>query len=119
MSTLHSFDDDARAEMLCYLVVAELVALARTGEWLRTDHVVESCRIWMKANGVTCDWQDRVALAGAAARLAPDVLEAVKLTTERSLATLFSDGWMLDYGSPTVCEIHRVCSNFLTQRGCT
>ncbi|WP_284692628.1 hypothetical protein [Paraburkholderia terrae] len=35
------FDDEARAEMLCYLVVGELVAMARTGDWLRTDHLVE------------------------------------------------------------------------------
>jgi hypothetical protein len=29
------FDDEARAEMPCHLVVAEL-AMARTGDWLKT-----------------------------------------------------------------------------------
>ncbi|CAD6538028.1 hypothetical protein [Paraburkholderia metrosideri] len=115
MSTLRNFDDDARAAMLCYLVVAELVAMASTGEWLRTDHIVESSRIWMSANGVACDWQDRVALAGAAVLLAPDILEAFKLTTGRSLTPLFSDGWMLDYQSPIVCETHGVCADYLAQ----
>ncbi|MFM0224192.1 hypothetical protein [Paraburkholderia dipogonis] len=116
MSTPRYFDADARAEMLCYLVVAELVAMARTGDWLRTDHIVESSRIWMRANGVACDWQDRIALAGAAARLAPDISKKTNLTTERSLAPLFADGWMLDYQSPMVCEIHRVCAGFLAQK---
>jgi hypothetical protein len=105
-----------RAKMLCYLVVAELVAMARTGDWLRTDHIVESYRIWMRTNGVACDWQERVALARAAARLAPEILAAFKLTTERSLAPLFGDCWMLDYRSATVCEIHWFCARFLAQR---
>ncbi|MCX4156174.1 MULTISPECIES: hypothetical protein [Paraburkholderia] len=35
-----NLDDEARAELLCYLVVGQLVARARTGEWLRTDHLV-------------------------------------------------------------------------------
>jgi hypothetical protein len=41
-----NLDDEARAELLCYLVVGQLAARARTGEWLRTDHLVESTRIW-------------------------------------------------------------------------
>ena len=116
MSTPRNFDADTRAEMLCYLVVAELVAMARTGDWLRTDHIVESARIWIRANGVRCDWEDRIAVANAAARLAPDVLDSFNLTTERSVALLFADGWMLDYRSPTVCGIHQFCAGFLTQR---
>ncbi|CAE6945994.1 hypothetical protein R69608_05523 [Paraburkholderia nemoris] len=48
-------DDEARAELLCYLVVAQLVARARTGEWLRTDHLVESTRIWLAGNGADAD----------------------------------------------------------------
>jgi len=51
MSVPLSFDDEARAEMLCYLVVGELVAMARTGDWLRTGQLVELARLWMHANG--------------------------------------------------------------------
>jgi hypothetical protein len=54
--------NDARAELLCCVVVAELVTMARTGEWLRTDHLVESGRICCKANGARFDWQERVSL---------------------------------------------------------
>ena len=101
--------DEARAELLCYLVVAELVARARTGEWLRTDHLVESGRIWCKANGAHLDWQERVPLGQIAVDLAPQVMETFDLMMERSLVPLFIDGWMLDYASPVVCGIHEVC----------
>jgi hypothetical protein len=116
MSQVHGFDDEARAEMLCYLVIGELVAMARTGEWLRTDHLVESARIWMTANGAECDWQDRVALAQTAAEIAPKVLASFQLATEQSLAPLFTDGWMLDYRSSIVCDIHRLCAARLSNK---
>ncbi|MFM0258044.1 hypothetical protein [Paraburkholderia sediminicola] len=113
MSTTPNFDDEARAELLCYLVVGELVAMARTGEWLRTDHLVESARIWLQANGARCDWQDRVHLARMAAKLAPSVHASFALTTEPALAPLFTDGWMLDYRSPIVCDIHQLCADYV------
>ncbi|MDE1011720.1 MAG: hypothetical protein OSB38_39270 [Paraburkholderia fungorum] len=55
-------DDEARAELLCYLAVAQLVARARGGDWLRTDHLVESTRIWLTANGANAGWRERVRL---------------------------------------------------------
>jgi hypothetical protein len=103
-------DDEARAELLCYLVVAQLVARARTGEWLRTDHLVESGRIWCKANGAHVGWQERIPLGQIAAELAPQVMETFGPMMERSLVPLFIDGWMLDYASPVVCGIHEVCA---------
>ncbi|MFM0060996.1 hypothetical protein PQR64_35820 [Paraburkholderia phytofirmans] len=106
--------DGTRAELLCYLVVAQLVAMARTSEWLRTDHLVESGRIWCKANGARFDWQERVPLGQLAAEIAPHVRETFDLTKERSLVPLFADGWMLDYESPVVCGIQEVCAARLT-----
>jgi hypothetical protein len=108
---------DPRADLLCYLVVAELVAMARTGEWLRTDHLVESGRIWCKTNGGCCDWQERVSLGQIAADLAPRVRETFGLTREQSLAPLFVDGWMLDRESPVVCGIREVCAARLSRSG--
>ncbi|MFL9892427.1 hypothetical protein [Paraburkholderia sp. RL17-381-BIF-C] len=102
--------DITRAELLCYLVVAEFVAMARTGEWLRTDHLVESGRIWCNANGARFDWQERISLGQIAAELAPRVRGTFGLTRERSLVPLFVDGWMLDRESPGVCGIYEVCA---------
>ncbi|PRY07038.1 hypothetical protein [Paraburkholderia sp. BL25I1N1] len=108
-------DDDARAELLCYLVVAQLVAMARTGDWLRTDQLVESGRIWCKANGARFDWQERIALGQIAAETAPQIMETFGLTRERSLVPLFRDSWMPDYASPVVCGIHEACATRLAR----
>ncbi|NPT39172.1 hypothetical protein [Paraburkholderia xenovorans] len=109
----NTLNEDDRCELLCYLIVAELVAMARTGEWLRTDHLVESGRIWCNANGARFDWQERISLGQIAAELAPLVRETFGLTREPSLVPLFVDGWMLDRESPVVCDIHEVCSRRL------
>jgi hypothetical protein len=45
-----------------------------------------------------------------AADLAPDVLVALSLTTEKALAPLFTGGWRLDYRLPVVCDIHDRCA---------
>ncbi|WP_106280083.1 hypothetical protein [Paraburkholderia sp. BL25I1N1] len=42
ISPANNLGDDLRAELLCYLVVAQLVAMARICDWLRTNHLVES-----------------------------------------------------------------------------
>lgn len=67
-------DFDARVELLCYLVAAQLVAHARTGAWLRTDHLVESARIWTDANGALGAWRARAEIGRLAYKIAPDFL---------------------------------------------
>jgi hypothetical protein len=103
------FDDEARAEMLCYLVVGELVAMARTGDWLRTDHLVELSAIWMRANGAQPEWRDRISIVRMAVDLAPDVQATFGLRSEQALASLFTGGGRLDYRVPVVGEIHDRC----------
>ena len=87
-----NLDDETRAGLLCYLVVGELVSMARTGDWLNTGHLVELARIWMNANGAGCDWQDRVVIARMAADFGPDVLATFNLTSKKMLAPQFADG---------------------------
>ncbi|AUT76386.1 hypothetical protein [Paraburkholderia hospita] len=107
------FDDEARAEMLCYLVAGELVAMARTGDWLRTDHLVELSLVWMHANGAQPEWPDRISIVRMAVDLAPDILATFELRTEKALASLFTDGGRLDYRVPLVGEIHDRCAERL------
>lgn len=89
-------DHDARVELLCYLVVAQLIAHARTGEWLRTDHLIESARIWTDGNGARGAWQARFEVGQASTVVAPDSLKVASLCDANSLANLFTDGWRLD-----------------------
>lgn len=56
-------DSPERADLLCFLVLAQLIAHANTGEWLRTDHVVKAGQIWAASNATDCDWIERAKLA--------------------------------------------------------
>ncbi|MFM0185018.1 hypothetical protein PQR25_04470 [Paraburkholderia nemoris] len=104
-----NLDHEARAELLCYLVAAQLIALARTGGWLRTDHVVESLTIWLKGNGAQASWLDRMQLGVLSEKIALDFAELPWAADSDSLAQLFTDGWRMDYRSPIVRTIYVAC----------
>ncbi|WP_109484188.1 hypothetical protein [Paraburkholderia sp. C35] len=104
------FDDEARVAMLCYLVVGELVAMARTGDWLKTDHLIELSLVWMRDNGANPEWRDRIGILRMAAGLAPDILATFGLRTDQTLALLFTNGERLDYRVPLVGQIHDQCA---------
>ncbi|RAR47964.1 hypothetical protein C7401_1544 [Paraburkholderia unamae] len=65
-------DDEARAELLCFLVVGQIFAFAREGVWLRTDHLIESAQIWLALNGAECDWLERARLEAASRTIAAE-----------------------------------------------
>ncbi|MFM0647021.1 hypothetical protein PQR14_22075 [Paraburkholderia bryophila] len=108
-----SMDDEARTELLCYLVVAQLIARARTGEWLRTDHLVESTRMWLARNAADASWEDRVRLGALSERIALDFAGQPRFVDAATLSKLFTDGWRLDYRSPIVRGIYAACGNEL------
>lgn len=56
---MKEMNKEARAELLTFLVVSQLFAFARTGEWLRTHHLIESSQNWLSSNGAVCDWLER------------------------------------------------------------
>ena len=103
-------DSEARGELLCYLVVAQLLARARSGSWLRTDHLVESARIWLSGNGATPGWFESVRLGDISRQLAASTWAVEPLRDTDVLSTLFTDTWRLDYRSPIVQGIHDVCA---------
>ncbi|CAE6855495.1 hypothetical protein R75465_07393 [Paraburkholderia aspalathi] len=115
MDDSSNLDDEARAELLCYLVVAQLVALARTGGWLRTDHVVESLTIWLKGNGARAVWHDRLRLGALSEKVALDFAGLPAFVDSDSLAQLFTDGWRMDYRSPLVGRIYSACEDRLKE----
>ena len=49
-------DSPERADLLCLLILAQLIGHASTGKWLQTDHVVEATRMWLASNSAECDW---------------------------------------------------------------
>ncbi|WP_421377163.1 hypothetical protein ACOCG7_05900 [Paraburkholderia sp. DD10] len=111
MTYLSNLDDQARAELLCYLVVGQLVARARTSGWMRTDHVVELLSIWLNGNGARADWTDCVHLGALSEKVALGFAEFPMFADSYFLAQLFTDGWRLDYPltkcSQDLCSLRR------------
>ncbi|MFM0084513.1 hypothetical protein P0D72_37425 [Paraburkholderia sediminicola] len=113
MTNSSNLDDEARAELLCYLVVGQFVARARTGTWLRTDHAVELLNIWLGGNGAQADWLERLHLGAVSEKVALDFAELADFADSESLAKLFTDGWLPDYRSPIVRGIYAACEDEL------
>jgi hypothetical protein len=63
MPDFQKLDDEARAELLTYLVVSQLIGRARTAEWLKPGQLVESERTWRAANGGHSGWAESLQLA--------------------------------------------------------
>ncbi|CAM2151147.1 hypothetical protein WCQ02_23450 [Paraburkholderia tropica] len=101
-------DDEAKAELLCFLVMGHLVAIARTGRQLRTDHLIESSVLWLQSHGAECDWLDRAKIVEASRAVARQAFARPYPKDEAGLLKLFNldAGWFLDYRSPIVQEIH-------------
>ncbi|CAD6549791.1 hypothetical protein LMG27952_04917 [Paraburkholderia hiiakae] len=104
-------DDEARTELLCFLVVGQLFAFAREGVWLRTDHLIESAQIWLASNGAECDWLERARLVEASRVIARQESEVPFSKDDADLHRLFNlrTGWFLDYRSPVVQRLHVRC----------
>ena len=114
--TPQKLDGPERADLLCFLVIAQLIGHASTGEWLRTDHVVEATRMWLASNSAECDWLDRVKLAQTSAAIAPQFLVFPCFRDAKDVVKLLADGWRLDYRSPTVRGMLDVCVEHLIKR---
>ena len=115
MSAAKTLDDEARAELLCFLVVGQLFAFAREGVWLRTDHLIESAQLWLSSNGAECDWLERARLVEAARVIAEQESARPFPKDDADLHKLFNlrTGWFLDYRSPVIQRMHALCTAWL------
>ncbi|WP_175773467.1 hypothetical protein [Paraburkholderia phenazinium] len=111
MAIPYNLDDEARNELLTYLVVSQLVGRARSGEWLKLEHLIESESLWLKANGGNCDTVDRLRLHKESLQVASDLLVFPVMKDLAHLTNLFTNGWRLDYRSPIVRGIFDVCAS--------
>ncbi|QBR00500.1 hypothetical protein [Paraburkholderia pallida] len=110
-------DEETKAELLTFLVVGHLLALVRSGSFLRTGHLIESAQLWMKSNGAQCDWLDRARLVEASREVARQACELEYPKDESDLIKMFNlqAGWFLDYRAPIVQEIHALSIAHLRQ----
>jgi hypothetical protein len=114
-----NLDLRARAELLTHLLVSHFVARLLTGEWLSSDHVAESTRIWLAANGGGTDIQQRAMLASRAREIAEQMELISPLTFDPGHVTsMFCENLRLDFRSPTTREVYQHCLNQLLNTRC-
>lgn len=111
-------DDETQAELLTFLVVGHLVALARTGSLLDTHHLIESAQLWAGSNGARCDWLTRARLAAVSKELAVQVADWPLPKDDAGLMRLFNlqSGWFLDYRREAVQRLHALCAQSVAQQ---
>ncbi|MFM0598412.1 hypothetical protein [Paraburkholderia dilworthii] len=110
MSNPLNLDLRARAELLAYLVASHLLARQMTGDWLSTDHVVESTVLWLRTNGGGANVMQRVMLSTRALEIAEQLETTSSPAFTRQLVpTLFCENLRLDFRSPTAREIYQRC----------
>ncbi|SDR51330.1 hypothetical protein SAMN05443245_6896 [Paraburkholderia fungorum] len=113
----YNLDGQARAELLAYLVVSQLIARARTGEWLVSQHLGESVLLWLCANGANCPARERAALSKLSVMVAIEFLQKPECNDETWLNQLFAGSWRIDYRRPSAPTLHKVCVDKLAKQG--
>lgn len=112
----YNLDDEARAELLVYLVVGQLIARVRTEDWLLPQHLSESALLWLRSNGANCSARERAALSALSVSVAEEMRELPDNRNEKCLANLFTENWRLDYRQAAARALHDVCAEQLAKR---
>jgi len=113
---------ELKAELLCFLTLSEIFAFHSNGAWLRTDHLVESTRIWLRRRNHHADWTVRLELSLIAAGLARQLVETGEITHgQRETASFetnlfFTDDMQINLASPVVIAIYARCVDALAHR---
>ena len=103
----------ARAELLCFLVATVAASYALTQEW-RVDHLVESCRIWLKRHLVTMDWFERIRIGQLALKIARRDLKGAGIAVRQSdVQALFTGDMGLNHASTVVQKMMQLCRESL------
>ncbi|ADG20873.1 hypothetical protein [Paraburkholderia atlantica] len=112
----YNLDDEARTELLGYLVVVQLIARARTGQWLEAAHVCESVLLWLSANGGNCGARERSDLSRLSVDVAEQFLGLPPFDDEASLVQMILALSRLDYRKSDVKKILAFCGKYITHR---
>jgi hypothetical protein len=103
----------ARTDLLCFLVATVAASHTLTYEW-RIDHLVESCRIWLKRNVVSMDWLDRVLLGQLAMKIAKYELKDAGIAVRQSdVHAMFTGEMTLNHASTVVQKMMKLCKESL------
>lgn len=110
MTAPERLNDEARCDLLCHLVVVQLIEHTRSGKWLRAAQSAESIRVWLGPDRVHTTRAEQVMLARTATALAPAFLQQPAFRDTATLARLSFDIWRMNFGSPLLRTLRAACA---------
>ena len=114
MTAPERLNHEAQCDLLCHLVVRQLVEYAASHTWLRAAHVAESIRLWHGTHRTYATQVEQIRLARMAATLAPLFERQQTYRNAALLAELSFDIWRLNFRSPLLHAIRAACAKRLT-----
>lgn len=99
------------AVLRCYLAVGDLAAYALHQDWLSTEHLVESARVWLVRNACAATWLERVNIVAEACNIAQSVIRCEPASGNGGSADqLFNADLTVNFASPLVARVWRRCN---------
>ncbi|WP_109476231.1 hypothetical protein [Paraburkholderia sp. C35] len=104
----------ARAELLTYLVISQILQQSTTAQWLSEEQVVLAARRWHRAKGGRDDWLERIKISGRARGVAESLVRFVPLTlTCRGAVELYAVVPRLDFRESYIRTVYRYCVDYI------
>ncbi|MEX3936662.1 hypothetical protein AB4Y32_33645 [Paraburkholderia phymatum] len=110
-------DDRQLIELLCHLVVEQLLSRAIAGIWLIPESLVECIQRWAKMKGVSPGWLEATRIGQLSEQLAFDLWKIQHLRGPTRITRFFDVQGMLDSDSPFVERMCAVCEARLLAHG--
>lgn len=110
MTAPERLNDEARCDLLCHLVVVQLIEHARSGKWPRAAQIAESIRLWFGSDRVRTTRTEQVMLARTATALAPAFLQQPAFRDIATLSRLSFDIWRMNFASPLLRTLRAACA---------
>lgn len=99
------------AVLRSYLAVSDLAAYALPQDWLTTEHLVGSARIWLVRNACAATWLERVRIVSEARDIARAVIRCEIISGNGSgVDQLFNGDLTMNFASPLVAKVWRRCN---------
>jgi hypothetical protein len=114
MPALDNLHHAARCDLLCYLVIGQLVEHARSRAWLCPARLAESMRYWLSTNRLSATRAGQRQLARRSVALASGLQRQPPLRDPAILAGLAFDGWRLNFRPPLLGALRAACEEYLT-----
>jgi hypothetical protein len=107
--------EDSCVEMLCYLVVLQLVTVAHARTSLTAPQLEKSVLLWCARNGTRYDAHECRGLAYLSMKLAPELSVFAPLLDAVRCGKVLSE-WHVNDESQTVSSIRNICASTLRNR---